>query len=363
MTATTPRRKVPNPYAADALLVETLDRLLTASCSHNTVQEAEATGWAEQIWQGIAEMGVPWVGISEDAGGMGGTWGDALAVLRLCGMHSCPLPVAETGLLGGWLLTSIGAELPSGPVTVVPGLPADTLRLEGTRLIGRAHNVPWASRCSRIVAIVGDRVASFDPSTTAVTSRRNLAGEPREIIDVDAEAQVATAPPGVDARALRLRGALCRAALMTGAMQRVSELTVGYANDRRQFGKPIATFQAVASQLVRLVSEAELVLMAHHTTVASLSRHGADVRDAAFDIAAFKAVAGEGASLVAARAHQVHGAIGMTQEYELHQLTRRLWSWREEYGSTRSWQVEAGGHAVAAGPDRIWELVVEGSSS
>jgi acyl-CoA dehydrogenase len=361
MTTAAHGPKVENPYAPDPLLVQTLDRLLTESCSHNAVQLAEATGWAPEIWRGVADMGVPWVGIAEDAGGMGGTWGDALAVLRICGMHACPLPMAETGLLGGWLLASVGAALPDGPVTVVPGLPADTLHLEGSRLAGRAHNVPWASKCSRVIALVDGHVVSFEPSSVSVTARRNLAGEPREILDVDMDVQVAEAPPGVNTETLQLRGAFCRAALMTGAMQRVSELTVGYANDRRQFGKPIATFQAVASQLVRLAAEAELVAMAHETTVAALSRHGGDVREAAFEIAAFKAAAGEGATLVAGRGHQVHGAIGMTQEYELHQLTRRLWSWREEYGSTQFWQMKAGAHAVAAGADQVWELLADGS--
>jgi acyl-CoA dehydrogenase len=67
-----------------------------------------------------------------------------------------------------------------------------------------------------------------------------------------------------------------------------------------------------------------------------------------------------------ARAHQAHGAIGMTQEYDLHQLSRRLWSWREEWGSTMAWRRELGRRVSAAvdgagDGERLWEVVNQGS--
>ncbi|MPY95158.1 MAG: acyl-CoA dehydrogenase [Acidimicrobiia bacterium] len=357
-----------NPYPADSILVETLTKLLGSTCSHEVVQEAEAAGWAPAVWSALAPTGAPWVGVPTEGGGSGGTWADALAVARLCGRFACPLPVVETGLLGGWLLAGAGIALPDGPVTVVPGRAEDTLRLDGDRLSGTAHNVPWAAASERIVALVGDQVCSAEPAVANVAPRRNLAGEPREVVTFEgAVVERAPAAAGVDAAALRLRGALARAALMTGALERAGELTVEYANERQQFGKAVASFQAVAAQLVRLASEAQLVLMAQHTATAALSRAGEPGGDAAsrcaFEVASFKAVAGEGASLVTARAHQAHGAIGMTQEYALHQLTRRLWSWREEFGSTASWRREVGRSVAEAGPGRVWELVNEGSAS
>ncbi len=358
-----------NPYPADPTLVETLERLLTATCTHEAIQEAEAVGWAPKIWESLAATGAPWVGVAESAGGSGGTWADALAVLQECGAHAVPLPVAETGLLGGWLLGSAGIALPDGPVTVVPGSGGDSLSLAGDRLSGLAANVPWAQASERIVALVDGHVVSVAPAAAAsVETRRNLAGEPREVVTFDgATVEHAPAPAGVDADALRLRGAIARSALIAGALRRATDLTTGYASDRRQFGKPVATFQAVAGQLVRLASEAQLVQMALLTTVAALSRAGGPETDAAsqaaFEVAAFKATAGEGATVVSARSHQVHGAIGMTQEYELHQLTRRLWSWREEFGSTSYWREQVGRRAVATGPDHLWELVNQGSAA
>ncbi len=66
---------------------------------------------------------------------------------------------------------------------------------------------------------------------------------------------------------------------------------------------------------------------------------------------------GEAAGNGAAIAHQVHGAMGFTYEHSLHQATRRLWSWREEFGNEAHW-AELLGHMVAArGADALWPFV------
>jgi acyl-CoA dehydrogenase len=362
MSGTTNGGEAPtNPFPPDQILVDTLTRLLGNTSTHESVQAAEATGWAADIWDPLAATGAPWVGIAEELGGSGGTLADAAAVLRLCGRFAAPVPIAETGLLGGWLLASAGIELPEGPVTVVPGRPEDTLRLEGDRLSGVAHNVPWATASSLITAVVGGRVVAVEPGSASIALRRNLAGEPREIVTFDAVpvAGSADAPDGVDRNALRLRGAFTRACLMTGALERITGVTVDYANERQQFGRSVATFQAVAQHLVRLASETNLAVMALQVAVGAASHRG--LHGARFEVASFKAVAGEAADVGSARAHQTHGAIGMTQEYILHQLTRRLWSWREEYGSTQTWRREVGRLVAEVGVEQLWLVVNQGS--
>ncbi len=67
-------------------------------------------------------------------------------------------------------------------------------------------------------------------------------------------------------------------------------------------------------------------------------------------IAAAKARCGEAAGIGAAIAHQVHGAIGFTHEHSLHFLTKRLWSWRDEFGNEAEWNQFTGRHMAKAGP-------------
>lgn len=346
----------------DALLVQTLTRLFTQTCTHEAVQAAERDGWAPGIWAPLAGTGAPWVGVDEQIGGSGGTLADAVAVLKLVGRFAVPLPVAETGLLGGWLAGAAGMALPDGALTVVPQRREDTLVLNGDRLDGVAHRVPWAARADRILAIVGDQIVAVDPNADGVEIEliRNLAGEPRETVGFAGVpvAHRATAPTGVDAIALRQRGALCRSAQIAGALERIAELTVEYANQRTQFGQKIARFQAVAQHLVRLASETRLVGMALDATVVAFARG-----DATFEVAALKSLAGDSGSDVTARSHQVHGAIGMTQEFVLHQLTRRVWSWREEFGASSWWRGGLGELVADVGADGLWPLISEGSAS
>ena len=111
---------------------------------------------------------------------------------------------------------------------------------------------------------------------------------------------------------------------MSGALRRVLDMTVAYATQRRQFKVAISRFQAVQQMLAAMAGEVEAATAA----VASAVEQPTPSR-----IAAAKVRAGDAAGQVASLAHQVHGAIGVTEEYHLHHLTRRLWAWRDEFGN------------------------------
>ena len=74
-------------------------------------------------------------------------------------------------------------------------------------------------------------------------------------------------------------------------------------------------------------------------------------------------IANQAASRATKACHQAHGAMGMTQEYELHHSSRRLWSWRKEYGSDAEWSRWLGHVAVARGADGLYPLVTGGSKA
>jgi acyl-CoA dehydrogenase len=336
-------------------------------CTPADVVAAEATGWSERLWSALVESGFPYVSVPEEAGGSGGDVADACALLTVAGRFAAPVPLAETGLLGGWLLAAAGLELPDGPLSVAVGRPGDVVELSGGpgswRLNARVQRVPWGGRSERVAmlaAVGGERYVVSAPTASAdVTAGHNLAAEPRDALEwTDAELPddaVGVAPARVDAEALRLRGALSRAALISGALARVDELTVRYTGERQQFGRPIARFQAVQIHLVTIAEEAQLAGLA--TEVAALN---ARPEPGFFDVAAAKAAASEAATIAARASHQAHGAIGMTKEYELGQLSRRLWSWRDEFGSEKHWSRELGRRLAEAGADELWPRISTG---
>lgn len=347
---------------ADVLLTETAQRVFADTCSFDAIERAEVEGWAAGVWAALADTGLAWVGVPEAAGGSGGSLDDALEVLRIAGAHAAPVPLAETGVLGGWLLAGAGLPVPAGPVTVAPGSPADGVALEGSRVTGVVHRVPWARAAERIVLLGGvdaPMVVSVPVDAVRVEPATNLAGEPRDTVHFDGvAAEVAPAGPGVDAPALRARGALTRVALMAGALDRMLDLAVEYTAQRHQFGKAIATFQAVQAHLVHAAQDAALVGMA----LAQAGR-AATAGDGWFEIASAKILANQAASTATRHVHQAHGAMGLTREYPLHHSSRRLWAWRSEYGDERAWTRALGREVVAVGADQLYPVITGGSGA
>lgn len=348
------------------MIAEAVAAILDDLCTPADVTAAEAAGWSPRLWSALAEAGMPWISVPESAGGSGGNLGDACAMLTVAGRYAVPLPLAETGILAGWAMAAAGLTPPSGPLT---GAPADRLRADATpngwRLHGRLERVPWAGHCDRIVTVLdtagGCLVVAVAPERARITPGRNLAGEPRDTVlfhDTPlVPGEFGVAPPGVTPDTFRLRGALGRAALTAGALRRVRELTVRYTNQRTQFGRPIARFQAVAHHLVRTAEEAALVDMA--VRVAANANDGGP---GLLNGAAAKILAGQAATAVTTAAHQAHGAIGMTREYELGALSRRLWSWRDEWRNETYWSHRLGAHLARSDADALWPALSTPSS-
>ncbi|MGE3836180.1 MAG: acyl-CoA dehydrogenase family protein [Acidimicrobiia bacterium] len=339
----------------DPLLAETVERLLGDVCPPDEVERAETSGWSAATWSALAEQGFAWVGIDEAAGGSGGSLYDLAAILRAVGRFAAPVPIAETAMLGGWCLSESGLELPGGPVTVVDAPGAVTtsggrLRIDGV--------VAWARHADRIVATaITDRLHAFSlrADQVAVTPGANLAGEARDRVVADvAIDDVEHAALGVDADLLRQRGALSRILMASGALAAMADMTVAYTHERRQFGKPVATFQAVQQHLVTAAQSAVRARMAADIALRALDRGAAGIT-----VAAARVVVDDAITLGTRAAHQAHGAMGVTREYPLHQLSRRLWSWRHEWGTTTEWRRRLGAEVVTAGADSLFGLVTD----
>ena len=333
--------------------------VLRDRCTPEALEAAERDGRAPGVWEPLHEGGFTTVSVPESAGGSGGSVAQACAVLEAAGAAAAPVPLAETGLLAGRLLAAVGLDLPDGPVTTAA---SPHLALDGGVVTGAVARVPWARAATALAFLAdgpdGAAVVLVDPADARTTAGRNLAGEPREDVVLDGVRPLAgaPAPPGA-VEALRRRGALSRAALVAGATRAVLDLTVRYTGERVQFGRPVARFPAVAAHLVRIAEQTELAAIAARAAAAGA---GEDGEPLALDVAAATAVAAQAAGAVAAAAHQATGAMGMTREFALGALTRRLWSWRDEWGGGRPWAVELGRSLAGGGADAFWPTVSRG---
>ena len=307
------------------------------------------------------------VSVPEDLGGSGGSLNNALDVVRGAAYAGVSTAVVEGPILAGWLLRESRLAFPwgDGLAVLAPGdvKLADTGR--GLALTGVLDSVAWPQSARMLVVPVRQDGGLF-VATIAVDALglslpgANTAGEPvARGVQIDSVPVTDFVPTGlafdVAAEALDLRRALARAVAMTAALQRVAELTIGYAGQRVQFGQPIARFQAVQTHLARLASEAQRAAVVVDAVQAALGDWDDPGLDRAL-IAAARTLAGNAAILGARTAHQVHGAIGVTMEYQLHRFTRRLWEWEAADGTAAYWARRLGEEATA---DDLgaWQLI------
>jgi acyl-CoA dehydrogenase len=340
-----------------SLLADTVAKLFGALATKELIESAEQGAWPEKLWRALEEGGLTLPLVSEAAGGAGGSWLDAHVVVRASGRHTAPVPLAETIIAGG-LLSRAGLQVPFGPLTIAPVRVGETLTLAdragALTVSGTATRVPWGRHAGHVVT-VGDvagrpTIALVATSDARITEGANLAREPRDTLSFDGASVLAAAPaPGVTADTIRLHGAMARAAQMAGALDACLEQAVRYATERKQFGRPIGSFQVIQQNLAVLAGH-----VAASGIAAESAFRAADRGDARFEIAVAKIRVGEAAGVGAGIAHQTHGAIGFTYEHALHFATRRLWSWRAEFGSESAWARELGAAVAARGADALW---------
>ena len=332
----------------------------------NVLGDREEDTPPAKTWEALEKADLTLVSVPEESGGSGATLGDAAAVLHLAGRHAVSVPLAETALLAGWALSECGLSVPKGPLAVAPARPGESLELyrEGRVwvLSGRLRCVPWARMATRLVmigsSVEGRLVALVDPRKGEISSGENLAGEPRDdvVFDGTPAEEIAPVDAGVDEEALLLRGALARSVAMAGALERVLELSVLYAGEREQFGRPIGRFQAIQQQLALLAGEVAAAKAAASGAVEAAA-YCEKIAEAAFEISAAKVRIGEAAGTAVAIAHQVHGAIGFTERHTLRHFTLRLWSWREEFGTESEWASRLGDIVARRGAEALWPII------
>lgn len=336
------------------LLDATVERLFADLASPAAVLACEDGAWPRSMWEAVEQSGVALALVPEALGGAGAGWPDVCGMVRLAGRFGLPLPLPET-LLANWLLGACGVPPPEGAVSVAA---AARLRLHDGLVTGQMHEVPWGEAAPFVVVVSAGQVLLLESAGARCEPAVNIAAEPRTTLEFEGVRPLAQAalPQGWPADVLLLGGAMLRAAQIAGALEAVLSMSTTYASERVQFGKPIGSFQAIQHQVAQLAEQTASAVMAAEAAFAA-----SETRLARLQAIAAKICASEAAGVGANVAHAVHGAIGFTHEHSLHLATRRLWSWRSEFGSAGAWSQRLGRAVCAAGSDAFWPAVTRGS--
>ncbi len=317
---------------ADSAAAAMADAVRHALAPHRAAHDGPADrplAWSDAHWQAVVALGLPRLLVPEEQGGAGASLAEGAAAIEALGRLGDPSPAADTAVLA-WLLARQGADLadlpggPDGPVVLAePGC-----------------RVPWpAQACA--VDPAGRPVAAADLSASGPA-----AGGGALLNGVPASAPL---PGTTDAPTpFRLALATARALQTAGAAAAALDMTLAHVRERRQFGRPLARFQAVQQHIAVAAAETAAAAQLARAAFAALDR-GALLPGGAAAIAA-----GRAGTLAARTAHQFHGAMGYTAEYPLHRLTRAIWQWREDFGNESWWSRRLGADVCRAGADRLW---------
>lgn len=331
-----------------AILSEQAGRLFSQFVTPERLAAADRGEWQADIWQAVEEAGLPLALLAEAQGGIGVEPGRAFRLIRQAAFHAAPVPLGET-----MVALALWGKPVTGPVTLAATTPGETEATLPRLAYGRNAG-------HTLVHLGGDRVALVPLTGLGMKHDSNLANEPRDSVSVNRGAIPESAirsVSGLGEDGLMPAGALLRAMQMCGAMQRAIEHALTYANERKQFGRPIGKFQAVQHMLAEAAGQ-----VAAACAIADNAAETWGQPEFAFNAALAKSRVGEAAGKVAAATHQVHAAMGFTHEHPLHYSTRRIWSWRDEFGNEAYWEERIGRIVCAAGGEALWDRIVKATS-
>lgn len=310
----------------DALLAETATRILS-----------DLADSPESLWTALEDNGLTRVWAAEADGGFDLAPADGFGLMRLAGAHAAPVPLADT-LMASWFLTEAKLPVPPGKI--------------GILIDGWQRGVPFGDNAEHVVRVTGREVSLHRGRLQGAV--RGVGQDPlANAASLDSAPVIAGEMPSDGGL---LFAALARASQICGALESVLGMSIPFAMQREQFGRPLSNFQAIQHLLSEMGAEAAAADAIVDNAVMQVRRGSA--MDAS-TIAAAKYRAGLAAGVVAEHAHQLHGAIGYTGEFGLARLTRRLWQWREDFGGEAFWANELGQGALAT-PGPLWPQIVDG---
>ncbi|MFG1934707.1 acyl-CoA dehydrogenase family protein [Mycobacterium sp. NPDC048908] len=312
------------------------------------------TGTTEDVWHGLADLGATGVLVPQEHGGSGMTMAEAGVVAQELGAGLYPGPWLSTAVAATRALTRMGARADSllngiadGSVIATVGpLAGPCPVVDDAALVGDIPSLPDAAAATALLVLAEDRAGAalfaVDAAAVGISMTERAHVDPTHkrydvrLDGVPAE-RVASASAG-DIEGLRDDVLIAYAADALGAATAVLNLAVDYAKVRRQFGRPIGSFQAVQHLCVDMYETVELARsgVLHGLWAADAAppeeRHLAAVRAKAF--AAQLAT-------VADTAIQVFGGIGYTWEHDAHLYLKRLLGWSAFLGGSDAYLKEA----------------------
>ena len=288
------------------------------------------TGRSEDMRRKVTEQGITGLSVPQQFGGMGLGDLDWVLLLEEIGYHGIPDSVPDSAYLGVGMLNALPAEDEFKAQWLERMVQGRALMAMGHPLNPLVHDAEIADLLllwheDEIHALSQEQVeVRLNPSIDQSRRLYEVRWQPSESTRLFA----ADIGAGVWANAIN-RASVSVAAQLLGLARRMMDLGIDHAAQRKQFGKPIGSFQAVKHHMADVAVKIEFAGPVVHRAAYAL-QHG-DPRVDAFASHA-KLAAAEAALLAARNSMQVHGAMGYTWEADLQMFMKRAWALESYWG-------------------------------
>lgn len=311
-----------------AMMAEMTRKLLVAECTSARLRGllAQDQSFDANRWEKLMELGLAGALVPEAKDGLGLACADFVQIAEACGYVALPEPLVEL----------VGMTLPLLAELDAPDLLARAM--SGQAFVALAHHlnpvIVDADRAEAILRVGRDRI-DLIPAAAAQLTLQPSVDPLRRLFTMRVDETQATAlAEGGKATKLSLeaadRAALFAAAQMLGMAQRCVDLSVAYTSERKQFGKPIGSYQAVKHLLANAQVKIEF---ARPVLFAAAALHPGAGTATAARISHAKLACGEAADLAARNAVQVHGGMGYSWEVDVHFYLKRTLALTNAWGA------------------------------
>ena len=322
-------------FTEDQLMFhDSIKAFLTNEVTPENIRESwtAESGRSDKLWKQLAELGLTAMTVPEAFGGLGMSELDFVLMAEECGYVALPEPLVETVLVAVPLFNDLGDEKKHLKEEWLPRVASGEARLAvghpSNPLVADAHiaDLLLLAHGNEVHAVPREQVQlganeSVDPSRKVFSVQWTPCTETL-VADEDTGRQLWEATLN--------RGALAAAAQQLGLARRIVDLAVDYTYERKQFGKPVGSFQAVKHLMANVAVEIEFAKAPLYRAAYAVTNR---LESQARNVSHAKIVASEAALHGAKSGIQVHGAMGYTWEVDLHIFMKRAWALDATYGN------------------------------
>lgn len=312
-------------------ITETVDAIMAKAAQPQMCGDSK--GLVDEVALNLlSEAGLVRVAVPASAGGSEGDPTYLSVLLKRLGYHAANVGLMEDHLAAELLAPHL-ADVPQGMMTIASRSDLTIIQSSGSTVVtGSCQHVPWARTASHVLASaksdVGQLLVALPVAVASLTEGHNIANEPRDQLRFDAVTPLITVEDTDSVAELLSRVLVYRSLALLGAGEKALDLTMAHVTDRSQFGAALSRKQVVQHYIAEMFGALKSTRAACDAATTAFA-DGCNLTAFAAALAT-RIEADRMSSTVARLSHQLHGAIGFTQEHPLHFSTKRLMAWRQD---------------------------------